>query len=163
MIAESLRYPATSVRGISRHGARVARFGIVGLLGVGVNTVVLYLLVAHAGWNHLAAAAVSTEVAIIFNFLLNDTWTFRGAGSRHSWPHRLLRYNAIALGGLCISLTVLAVLTDACGIHYLVANLLAIGAATVWNYVVNSRLTYRAAPLAALAAGPSISPIAEED
>jgi dolichol-phosphate mannosyltransferase len=141
-------YPAAAqIRRLGQHGPRAARFSAVGIVGVGINTAVLYLLVAFGGWNHLAAAAVSTETAILCNFLLNDRWTFRGAGSRHSRPQRLLRYNAIALGGLCISLGVLAALTLLLGMHYLVANLIAIGAATVWNYVVNARITWHTEPL----------------
>lgn len=164
MIATSLRYPAgVRLRSLGRHGPRIARFGVVGVLGVGVNTVVLYLLVAFGGWNHLAAATVSTEAAILSNFVLNDRWTFRGAGSRHSWPQRLLRYNAIALGGLCISLAVLALLTLRFGLHYLVANLIAIGAATVWNYAVNTQITWHGVPIPADAAGSPACTAPRED
>ncbi|MDB5058638.1 MAG: hypothetical protein JWO59_2110 [Chloroflexi bacterium] len=125
------------------HVQRMARFAIVGTCGVAVNTVTLFLLVNMGHLNKLIAAAIATEVTIVTNFIMNDVWTFRGVHSRLSWPERLLRYNAVALGGMLITLAVLAMLTLWVGLHYLVANLIAIATATIWNYVVNFRLTWR--------------------
>jgi dolichol-phosphate mannosyltransferase len=124
------------------HLGRFVRFGVVGISGVLVNSAILFVLVEKGHLPSLAAAAIATEVAIISNFCLNDLWTFRDARHARSWLWRLARYNAIALGGLCISLAVLGTLTTLLGIHYLLANLVGIVAATVWNYVVNARLTW---------------------
>ena len=135
-------------RALGDHARRFARFGLVGAVGAVVNMAILYLLVQHGGWNHMPAAVVATEIAILSNFVLNDCWTFRDVASPYTWLARLLRYNAIAGGGALISLVVLAVLTLAAGMQYLLANLVAIGAGTVWNYAINSRLTWTITHLA---------------
>jgi putative flippase GtrA len=135
--------------GLLAHAPRFARFGVVGAIGAVVNMAILYLLVDHGGWNHMAAAVIATETAILSNFALNDRWTFRDASSPHNWVVRMFRYNAIAGGGALISLGMLALLTFGFGIHYLIANLIAIAAGTIWNYVVNSRLTWTLTHLAA--------------
>lgn len=122
---------------------RFTRFGLVGLSGVAVNMVLLYLLVDAAHVQHLLAATLATEAAIVSNFACNDRWTFHDALGDRSWLARLWRYNAVALGGLGISLLVIAMLTDSVGLHYLLANLAAIAAATMWNYVVNASVTWR--------------------
>jgi len=147
--------------GSLQHILRAGRFGLVGLSGVVVNTVVLYLLVARYGWGHLAAAAMATEVAILSNYLLNNHWTFRDRLSSLPWPQRVVRYNLIALGGLVISLAVLTVLTTTLGMHYLLANLVGICVATAWNYVANARLTWDAGldPLAMPAALADLGPL----
>ena len=137
------------VSGIRAHARRFIRFGMVGGVGAVINMGILYLLVQHGGWNHMAAAVIATEMAILSNFVLNDRWTFRDVSSRHTWAVRMCRYNAIAAGGALISLAMLAILTFGAGMHYLVANLLAIAAGTIWNYVVNSRLTWTLTHLAA--------------
>ena len=137
------------VTGIRAHAHRFVRFGVVGGIGAVLNMCVLYLLVQHGGWNHMVAAVIATELAILCNFALNDRWTFRDVTSCHSWTVRLCRYNAIAAGGALISLAMLAILTFGLGMHYLVANLVAIAAGTLWNYVVNSRLTWTLTHLAA--------------
>jgi dolichol-phosphate mannosyltransferase len=124
------------------HARRFTRFGVVGGIGAVLNMAILYLLVHYGGWNHMLAATVATEAAILSNFAMNDHWTFRDARSRYSGVSRMIRYNAIAAGGAVISLGVLAALTYGAGMHYMLANVLAIGAGTVWNYVVNSRHTW---------------------
>ena len=128
------------------HVPYMLRFGMVGGSGVLVNYAILYLLAGTWGLNYLAAAALATEGAILSNFTLNNLWTFRGARSGGSWARRGLRYNVFALGGLVISVAVLAALTYLLHMHYLVANIFAIGAATLWNYAANYRWTWSVAP-----------------
>lgn len=127
---------------VAAHGLRFIRYTVVGGSGVLVNTVLLYLLVSHLGLNHFVAAALASEVSVITNFILNDVWTFRNTRSGGSWLFRGAQYNAVALAGMAISLGVLAALTMGFGLHYLVANLIAIGAATLSNYALNTRFTW---------------------
>lgn len=134
--------PGAARHALSRHGRRFFRFGLVGASGVLVNTLALYLLTDVVGWDHLVAAALATEAAILSNFLFNDRWTFRDARPDLAWPRRLAQYNSISLGGLLITLVVLAALSHLLGLYYLVANLFAIGAATIWNYTINLRFTW---------------------
>ncbi len=129
--------------GLASHGSRFMRFGLVGASGVLVNMTLLFLLIEVGGWHRLVAATLATEAAILGNFVLNDRWTFREAPANHSWLGRAARYNAIALGGLVMSVAVLAALTDLLHLHYLAANLGGIGAATLWNYAANSSFTWQ--------------------
>ncbi len=124
------------------NGRRFVRFGLVGGVGAVLNTALLYLLVHFGRWSYVPAAAVATETAILSNFVLNDRWTFHDARGRSPWPRRVARYNVVALGGLVVSLVALALLTATLHLHYLVANLMAIGVATLWNYTVNARFTW---------------------
>lgn len=134
------------------HRARGVRFGLVGLSGVLVNSAVLWALAVGLGLPTILASLLATEAAIITNFLLNDRWTFGAAGYSHSLGRRLLRYHGVAAGGMAISLGVLAALTAHTALPLLLANLCAIGAATVWNYTVSARWAWagRGAPAAPL-------------
>jgi dolichol-phosphate mannosyltransferase len=125
-----------------RHGRRFARFGAVGISGVLVNTGILWSLVSLLGFHHLVAAAISSEVSILTNFVLNDHWTFGDHSAKISYVRRAAHYNAVAIAGMALSLGVLAVLVDAFGLYYLLANLIAIGSATVSNYLLNMRFTW---------------------
>ena len=132
-------------RSAMNHVPYMLRFGLVGGSGVLVNYTILYLLTAIWGLNHLAAAALATEGAILSNFTLNNLWTFRAAMPGGSWARRGLCYNVFALGGLIISVAVLAALTYLLHMHYLMANIFAIGAATLWNYAANYHWTWSVA------------------
>jgi dolichol-phosphate mannosyltransferase len=123
---------------------RLMRFGLVGVSGIVVNTAVLWLLVAGARLAVPLASVVATEVAIVSNFLLNDRWTFR-AGEQHGFWGRLLRFNGVALGGMLLTAVLLTGLTHYAGVPLLIANVLAVGGAMAWNYVINTRWTWPAA------------------
>ncbi len=124
------------------HMSRILRFGIVGGSGTLVNMGILALLAGGLGVHHMLAAIVSAEVSIITNFVLNDRWTFRDRRPSSHWLQRILRYNLFALGGMAISLLILAVLTYGWHLHYLVATAVAIVAVMAWNYIANSRWTW---------------------
>lgn len=127
---------------VLRHRRRFVKFGVVGASGVVVNFTILALLVEYGQATPVVAAILATEGAILSNFTLNDRWTFRGSKRQRSWPMRAWRYHAIALGGMVLSVSILAGLVHLGNVHYLVANLFAIGAATVWNYGGNSLFTW---------------------
>jgi dolichol-phosphate mannosyltransferase len=122
--------------------ARPLRFGVVGLSGIVMNSAILWVLVRELHLAVLLGSVLATEAAILSNFLLNDRWTFRGA-REHSFRQRLVRFNGVALGGMAITAGILTALATYTHLHLLFANLLAVGAATGWNYVVNSRWTWR--------------------
>lgn len=142
ILVSSFAHPVR--RAAARHARRLLRYGVVGATGVVINMAALYFLVEAAHAHHLIAAAIASEISILSNFLLNDRWTFGDVRVRISWPRRLLQYNGITLGGTLLSLGVLALLIDVIGIYYLVANLFAIGVATIANYMLNSRFTWAA-------------------
>ena len=121
---------------------RIIRFGLVGVTGVLVNTTLLYLLTEIGGMNYVMAGVFATEVAIINNFSLNDRWTFGDVRPLNPWYRRALRYNSVALFGLFVSVVVLAGLTYLVGMHYLLANLFAIGAGTLSNYTGSYYFTW---------------------
>jgi putative flippase GtrA len=121
--------------------ARPLRFGVVGLSGIVVNSAILWALVRELHLAVMLGSVLATEAAILSNFLLNDRWTFRGVSAR-SFTQRLLRFNGVALGGMAITAGILTALASNTHLHLLIANVLAVGAATGWNYIVNSRWTW---------------------
>lgn len=110
---------------------RFGRFGLVGVLGVAVNSLVLYAAHGLLGLPLLAASPLAVEIAILHNFLWNERWTF---GESTFSLVRLGKFNLTSLGGLLIASSVLYLLVTYVGVHYLLANLVGIGLATLWNF-----------------------------
>jgi len=129
---------------VSRHAGRFLRFGAVGASGVLVNNAVLLALVEGLRMPPVPAAVVATECAIVSNFLLNDRWTFADVRRSTSapWLRRFASYNLLTLGGLVLSVGVLALLHGVAGVHYLLANAVGIAAGTLWNYGSNHQWTW---------------------
>jgi dolichol-phosphate mannosyltransferase len=131
-----------NIHNIARRYTRPLRFGVVGLSGIVVNSAILWVLVRQLHLAVMLGSVLATEAAILSNFLLNDRWTFRTAAHQGRFVQRLLRFNGVALGGMAITTAVLAALIAHGHLPLLFANLLAVGAAMGWNYVVNSRWTW---------------------
>lgn len=122
---------------------RFGRFAVVGAVGVVVNSSVLAALHGVLGLPLAVAGPVAFEAAVIGNFVGNSRWTF--AAPELSIP-RFAKFQAVALGGLIIATTTLLLLVGVLRVHYLVANLLGVGLATVWNFTVNFIWTWGQAP-----------------
>ena len=137
--------PAVSLpdrRWWSRHRPlliKLSKFMLVGGTGVLVNNLALLILVQGVHLPLLVASVLASELAIINNFYWNDRWTFKSTRISLS---RFARFNLVSLSGLLITSGTLWVLVTHLGLYYLVANLLGISLAMVWNFVANSRWTW---------------------
>ena len=131
-----LTRPTIDPRGLYR----LAKFCLVGFFGLGVNTGVLFLLHTVIGVPVLLAASIAYEVAVMSTYLCHDFWTFRRRSPSLS---RFLKFNAVALGALALTVVTLHLLTDVAGIYYLVANLVGTGLGTLWNFSINVLWTWR--------------------
>ena len=116
------------------------RFCLVGSSGVVVNTAVLILLHARLHLPLVMASALAVEAAILNNFFWNNLWTF---GQRQVSLVRLLKFNAVSLFGLVLTTAMLLLLVHGFGMHYVFANLLAIGTVSIWNFLANARWTWQ--------------------
>ena len=101
----------------------------------------LFLAGNRLTWSGITSIGVS----ILTNFLLNDAWTWgdREKGGRQRFYVRLGQYYLVASVAGVVQWTVLKVLTESFGLHYLVSNLLGILAGLVINFVANNLWTFR--------------------
>ena len=143
--------------------AKYGKFVVVGLTGVVVNLVVFVLTLdafspsptfslvhsllksatstASNPVHNFVASAVAFVVATLWNFALNNVWTFRtDRGHRHRLPRRLGLYYGVSLGSLAVNEVVLF------GLSYLLPPLFgqAVGilAGSVVGFAGNYRVTF---------------------
>ncbi|RZM82631.1 glycosyltransferase [Leptolyngbya iicbica] len=125
------------------------RFALVGLSGVFIDMAVLYLLHTGLGLPLTRSKILAAEVAILNNFVWNDLWTFatisRGQKGWGARLKRFLKFNMICLAGLVLNVLVLNLIYNLIfGQRWAyVANLIAIGLVTVWNFWLNLKLSWR--------------------
>lgn len=122
------------------------RFGVVGISGIIVNTVVLWLLVRGLQLPLLLATVLATEAAIVTNFALHHVWTFGGQRDDRTLLRRFATFNLAMIGGMIITALLLALLIYATPLPLLAANIFAIGCATGWNYLASSRWAWGRPP-----------------
>jgi dolichol-phosphate mannosyltransferase len=125
---------------------RFLKFGVVGLSGVFVDMTIMYLL-GSIGWGLTSSKLVAGEVAVVNNFIWNDAWTFRDASrSQKGWRKRMrrfLKFNIVCLLGLGLSVGIINLVFNYVIPNRFVANFVAIGVTTMWNFWINSKLSWR--------------------
>ena len=129
---------------------RFIKFGAVGASGTVINIAVLYacqefllLQIAdfHSRLNYSIAIAIT--LATISNFYFNRRLTWRDRQYEASPGVMVLFFKYVAAAG--VSIAIQSVLTKSLSLylHYILANLVAIGVSSIFNFVANDRLTFR--------------------
>jgi dolichol-phosphate mannosyltransferase len=127
-----------------------SQFATIGVGGLIVNQVLLWLLFDVLHFNHLLlAAAIATQGSTTFNFIGTEAWVFSGrqAGGVAGVLRRFLVYDAVNSTSLLIRLPLLQLLYGSFHINYLVANLITLVALTVIRFVIADSLIWRSRPL----------------
>lgn len=126
---------------------RFFRFGVVGFSGVFVDMGIFYVLREIVKLGLTRSTVLSSEVAIINNFLWNDLWTFDDISSRQKgWRKRLkrlLKFNLVCLSGVVLNALLVNLLFNLFGMNEYLAKLIAIAAVTFWNFWFNLKLSWR--------------------
>lgn len=121
------------------------KFCSVGISGVFINMGILYMLTEFIGLYYMFSSALAIEISFISNFTLNDIWTWKGFGnpSTKSKLIRFLKFHSVYAGGLIINMSILYTLTEFVHIYYLISNLVGIGFATLWNYILSAKWIWK--------------------
>jgi dolichol-phosphate mannosyltransferase len=124
---------------------RLLKFALVGAAGAIINTSLLYILTEFCRLYYLLSSLIALEVAIFFQFIANDFWTFREkrSSSLSLFFQRLLKSNLWRLLGIGVNIFVLYSLTEFLGLYYILSNIAGIFCAFTLNYTLESRLTWR--------------------
>ncbi len=127
---------------VREHGQRVALFCFVGLVGAATTIGGTALLYHHLFFLPLwLASGVSIQTAILVTFTLNSLLTWRDRGT-DSLRRRAVTFEAVSLVGLAIQEGALLAGVGALHIFYLLALVVGIGLAAIWNYLVNNSVTF---------------------
>lgn len=124
------------------------RFLGVGLSGTVVNLAVLWVLVEVAVVPFIASL-VATEISIIWNFFLHESWTFKNekarelnSGTRMALISRFIRFQLVSSLGAVLSLGLFLFFNSGLHIFYVLAQIGAIGLTTIFNFTLNAWLTW---------------------
>ncbi|WP_458210075.1 GtrA family protein [Haladaptatus sp. NG-SE-30] len=123
---------------------QLRRFVVVGAVASGVQTMLLWMFVEYAGLEYLIGALFAIEFTIIFQYVINNAWTFRASrnAGRAEYFVGLFKTNVVRGTAIPIQLSVLFALVTWYAIPYLVANLGAIGISGIYRYILDARWTW---------------------
>lgn len=116
---------------------QLVRFGAVGGTGFVVNLAVFWLLVHPVELDYRLAAIGAYLVAVSNNFLINRAWTFRYDAAGGHAGFQAARFFAVSLGAQVIALGILEVMVVYAEAVKVVAQAVAVSAATPLNFLGN--------------------------
>lgn len=124
------------------HPSTIVRFALTGSAGLVVNLLV-FSAQMRLGIPAVVASAIAFEVAVLWNYLLNDRWTFRHRNLPVSSHGRGLRFNLVSLATLGIKVAGFVALSHAFpATSVLVHQTLATIPGALANYFINDRWTF---------------------
>lgn len=119
------------------------RFAVVGASGTLVN-LGGFALALHAGLNKFVASPLAIELSIIWNFVLNNYWTFKDRKTRDRTRVKGLKYNLVSIASLGVSFsTFIAMSMLVPRASPEIDQLAGIVPAVLVNYFLNSYWTFR--------------------
>lgn len=139
---------------MTRRAKTIVKFGLVGFVGTMVDFLFYKIFINSFGIPPATSKGISTEIAIINNFLLNNYWTFKYRKTKTNIWQKLGIFNAVSLGGLVIGVLIVKFLhlTYGDGFVYIFGRHIAynnfyffatIPSVMLWNFTVNHFITWR--------------------
>ena len=119
------------------------KFAIVGATNTVVDITALFLFTRLLGISAVSANLISVEIAIIWSFTWNSLWTFSNRNTQDSLLKRFLIFQFVSLGGYVINQIMFVLFFEVMGVFDLFAKVLTVPFTLVFNYVLNSRWTFR--------------------
>ncbi|MFA5995947.1 MAG: GtrA family protein [Patescibacteria group bacterium] len=120
------------------------RFCIIGTFNTGLDFLVYISLTRNfAFWTeHLLLATASGFIAAsTSSYILNRYWTFKVTTGQHRVQYT--KFMLVVSGGLGINALCFYVLVHVWHINDLISKALVVGIVLFWNYLLNSRWTFR--------------------
>lgn len=116
------------------------RYAVIGVSGVCLDYLVFLLLFNAFGLHPQIANMISTTVGIINNFGLNALLNFR---KRDRIVVRFLRFYAVGLTGIALTVLLLKVFTEVLGIDANIVKGLSLPLVLLLQYSINRRWSFR--------------------
>ena len=89
-----------------------SKFALVGILGIVVNQVALFVLIDYLGVHYLVSAVLASQASTLNNFVLVELWVFRDRDTPGHVLWRYLTFNLLNMATLVVRLPVLYLLSD---------------------------------------------------
>jgi len=122
------------------------RYNAIGLMGLGLQLILLYFLTQFVHLNYFVATLFAVQCALIHNFLWHQRWTWKenAVRSKKESVMRFVRFNSSS-GTLAIisNLGFTALLFQVVHLPIVVCNLMAIGICNVANFLFANTFVFQ--------------------
>lgn len=133
---------------------RFTGFALVGLSGILVNSLALFLATEQMNLHYLFSAAVATLVSTLWNFSLTEGFVYRSKQQAEGRAKRLGLFFVMNMLALALRTPLIYLLTTLLGVYYLASNLVSLAALTVLRFLLADNMIWGQASSSASAGKP---------
>jgi dolichol-phosphate mannosyltransferase len=141
---------------------RFSQFGLVGVSGLLVNTLLLAFWTETIGLYYMLSLVLATQGSSLWNFYLSELWVFRRTEHRGSQLSRGALFLAMNNLALLARGPLVFLLTSFLGMNYLLSNVTSMAVLLLIRYAVADSLIWKLRPVDAVAAPAAIPVIPQE-
>lgn len=117
------------------------KFAIASGIATLADIFILWLLTSIIGIFYLLSTAIAFIFGSSINYSINCIWTFKGTKTNKF--RGFLSFILIGAGGLVLTLLLMAFFVEILSINYIIARILSAFLVLLWNYTLNTLITFR--------------------
>jgi putative flippase GtrA len=119
---------------------KMIRFGLVGLLGMGIDFSVTWFCKETLRINKYVANSLGFTTAAICNFFLNMFWTFNASSTNEEVY--FIKFIIISLVGLGLNNLFIYLFNSRLSLNFYLSKLIAVGLVFIWNFAANNYFNF---------------------
>jgi dolichol-phosphate mannosyltransferase len=121
---------------------RFMGFALVGLSGIVVNSLALFVATDLLKIFYIYSAAIATVISTVWNFTLNETLVYRVKSKASSRFGRLVIFFVMNVIALALRTPIMYIFTSVIGIYYIISNLLSLGLLTLARFALADNIIW---------------------
>ena len=127
---------------------RIFKFLLSGSSAAIINLGFLYIFIVYLQFNtrflENIANALSMEISIIYNFIINRQWTWRDTKKEHNFELiKQCLFFHLAVGVSIIIRLIMFPILQFYGVNYLINAIIGIGVGAVVNYILYDKIVFK--------------------
>jgi len=120
----------------------IYKFTVVGVCAASSVLIITWFLNEFLDLIHIFSLAIAVELTFSWGFFAHEKWTFKNQPKKFTITQRFCRYHLIGFVALGIVESFFIFFTMVFGIHYLLAEFLALVLTFVFNYFMNKKFSW---------------------
>jgi dolichol-phosphate mannosyltransferase len=125
---------------------RFIGFALVGLSGILINSLFLYLATESLHIYYLVSAGIATVASTLWNFFLTEAIVYRARSQAQGRLGRLGLFFVVNVIALALRTPLIYLMTSLLGIYYVVSNLVSLAALTILRFLVADNAIWGRSP-----------------
>jgi dolichol-phosphate mannosyltransferase len=123
--------------------SRLLGFSLVGLSGILVNSLALYVFTDYLHFFYLLSAAFATVISSLWNFAWIEGWVYRTRIGNVGRFQRFFMFFSMNVLALVARIPLIYLLTDVLSIYYVVSNLVSLAVLTLTRFLFADNMIWK--------------------